>query len=91
MSEEKMEKEERKKPHKESKKTGVDKQSKLRKAMKIVGYIICLLMLIAGIMTGAYLLKLNVLPMKYMIVYGVVCLVLTLYFSLCKGGLWQEL
>lgn len=80
MEKEKMEKEERKKPHKESKKTGVDKQSKLRKAMKIVGYIICLLMLIAGIMTGAYLLKLNVLPMKYMIVYGVVCLVLTLIF-----------
>lgn len=96
MQEEKMEKEIAKKPHKESEATGGDKprkksekkaENKLTKVMKVIGYIICLLMLMAGIMTGAYLLKLNVLPMKYMIVYGVVCLVLTLIFFLMQRWL----
>lgn len=62
-------------------------EKKLRKIMRVTGYIICLLMLIAGIATGIYLIKLNVLPVKYILIYGVICGIFTIIFIIMQRWL----
>lgn len=91
-----MSEREKKKPLKETetvkeveagKKTESESKDGLRKVMKIIGYIICGLQLVAGIMVGVYLMKLNIFPLKYLLMFGGVCLVLTLIFLLMQRWL----
>lgn len=79
-----------KKVGEESAKTGkskANKRAKVIKTLKIMGYIICALQLVAGILAGIYLRKLNVLPTKYLVIAGVVYLVITGVFFLMQKWL----
>ena len=69
-------------------KTKRTKKSKKTKTtewlLKVLGYFICSLMLVAGIIATAYVLKIKVVPTKYIIIFDVVYLLCTILFFILQ-------
>ena len=61
--------------------------ARLNKILKNVGYIICGLQFLAGIMAGIYMVKLDVIPNKYIVLLAIVHVVLVAAFVVLQR--WQ--
>ena len=63
------------------------KNSKLRKNLRVAGYIICALLLVAIIVTAVFAIKLNVLPVALLVILIMIGLVVTGMFTICQKWL----
>lgn len=68
-----------------TKKTKKSKKTKTAEwLLKVLGYFICTLMLVAGIIATVYVLKIKVVPTKYIIIFDVVYLLCTILFFILQ-------
>lgn len=76
----------RKKAVEESKKTTKknSKTNKTKKTLKVIGYVICAILLVAIIVTAVVVNKLNVLPLPLLVILILIGLVVTGIFTLCQ-------
>lgn len=70
----------------ESKKTTKknSKTNKTKKTLKVIGYVICAILLVAIIVTAVVVNKLNVLPLPLLVILILIGLVVTGIFTLCQ-------
>lgn len=71
----------------ESNKKTTKKNNKTRKTLKTMGYIICMLMLVALIVTSVFAIKLNVLPTALLVILILIGIVVTGILTICQRWL----